>query len=131
MNTVERIKKICKERKIPLSKMERELGFANGYISQLRKGTLPADRLMKIAEYLNEDYDYLLYGNLFKKYYSNEATSTLAQQMLTDKRLKALFHVQRNMDPERFNAFYEMLIKMYKAECPGDEYDFNDGESAE
>lgn len=37
MNSVERVKAICKERKIPISKMERDLGYANGYIGQLKK----------------------------------------------------------------------------------------------
>ena len=34
MNTVERIKSTLKERKIAVSKLERECGFANGNISQ-------------------------------------------------------------------------------------------------
>ena len=53
MNTVEWVKQICKDRKIPLSKVEKDLGFANGYISRLKKGTFPADRLEKIADYLD------------------------------------------------------------------------------
>ena len=52
MNTVERVISICKERGIPLSHIERDLGFANGYLGQLRKGTLPNDRLTRIADYL-------------------------------------------------------------------------------
>lgn len=52
MNTVERIKSICKERKIALSKLEKDCGFSNGYIGQLKKGTVPDDRLRKIADYL-------------------------------------------------------------------------------
>lgn len=52
MNTVERIKQICKERKIPISKLEKECGFANGYIGQLKKGTMPDDRLNIVADYL-------------------------------------------------------------------------------
>ena len=53
MNSVERVKALCKERKIPISRLERDLGFANGYIGQLRKGTFPDDRLIKIAKYLD------------------------------------------------------------------------------
>lgn len=53
MNTVEKIKKICKDRKIPVSRLEKDLGFANGYISQLKKGTIPYDRLLKICKYLD------------------------------------------------------------------------------
>ena len=62
MNSVERVKKICKERKIPISKLERDLGYANGYIGQLRKGVFPADRLSDIASYLDVSSDYLLTG---------------------------------------------------------------------
>lgn len=52
MNTVERIKQICKNRKIAISKLEKECGFANGYIGQLKKGTVPDDRLRIISDYL-------------------------------------------------------------------------------
>ena len=52
MNTVERIKTICKERKIPISKLEKECGFSNRYIGQLRKGTMPDDRLRIVADFL-------------------------------------------------------------------------------
>ena len=62
MNSVERVKNICKERKIPISKIEKELGFSNGYISQLRKGVFPDDRLKKIADYFNVTIDYLMTG---------------------------------------------------------------------
>ena len=62
MNSVERVKAICKERKIPISKLERDLGYSNAYISQLRKGTFPDDRLKEIAKYLNVSVDYLMKG---------------------------------------------------------------------
>lgn len=62
MNSVDRVKKICKDRKIPISKLERELGFSNGYISQLRKGVFPTDRLVLIADYLQVSADFLMTG---------------------------------------------------------------------
>jgi len=62
MNSVERVKSICKDRKIPISRLEKDLGFANGYISQLRKGVFPANLLSMIADYLNTSIDYLLTG---------------------------------------------------------------------
>lgn len=62
MNSVELVKKICRERKIPLSRLERELGYGNGYIGQLRKGTIPSDRAVDIAKYLGIDLQYLLSG---------------------------------------------------------------------
>lgn len=60
MNSVDRVKKICKERKIPISKLERELGFSNGYISQLKKGVFPSDRLILIANYLQVSTEFLM-----------------------------------------------------------------------
>lgn len=62
MNSVERTKQVCKERKIPISKLERDLGYSNGYISQLRKGVFPADRLAEIANYLSVSTTYLMTG---------------------------------------------------------------------
>ena len=62
MNAVDRVKALCKERRIPISKLERDLGFANGYIGQLRKGVFPSDRLMKIADYFSVSHLYLLSG---------------------------------------------------------------------
>ena len=41
MTTIERIVEVCKERGIPISRLERECGFANGYVKQLKKGTMP------------------------------------------------------------------------------------------
>lgn len=62
MTSVEIVKNICKERKIPISKLEKDLGFSNGYISQLKKGVFPADRLKKIADYLDTSIEYLMTG---------------------------------------------------------------------
>lgn len=67
MNGVDRVKAICKERKIPISKLERDLGYANGYIGQLRKGVFPSDRLMEIANYLSVSHTYILTGERTEK----------------------------------------------------------------
>lgn len=60
MNQVEKVKKMCKERGVRISKLEKDLGFSNGYIGQLKRGTFPADRLEKIASYFRVDYHYFL-----------------------------------------------------------------------
>lgn len=62
MTSVERVCAICKERHIAISKLERDLGFGNAYVRQLKKGVFPADRLVAIAEYLGVSADYLLTG---------------------------------------------------------------------
>lgn len=62
MNSVERVKALCKERHIAISKLERDLGYANGYIGQLRKGVFPADRFSEIAKYLSVSEQFLMTG---------------------------------------------------------------------
>jgi len=64
MSTVDKVKKICKSRKIPISRLEKDLGFSNGYINQLRKGTFPSDRLALISKYLDVPISELLGDNI-------------------------------------------------------------------
>ena len=73
MNSVDLVKSICKERRIPISKLEKDLGYANGYIGQLRKGTFPANRLSEIAQYLSVPVEYLMNGGKENKKAPTEA----------------------------------------------------------
>lgn len=104
MNSVERVKAICKERKIPISKLENDLTFSNGYIGQLRKGIFPADRLVKIANYLDVSVDYLLTGEEKKPIPEDEH-----HQELNDEQLKVAYF--RGADPsltkEDLDAMWE------------------------
>lgn len=65
MTAVDRVKSLCKAQKIPIYKLEKDLGYANGYISQLKKGTFPAERLRDIDDYLGVTSDYLLTGSAY------------------------------------------------------------------
>lgn len=67
MNSVERVRKLCKDRKIPVYRLEKDLGYANGYINQLRKGVFPADRLLEIANYFSVSVDFLMTGSETEK----------------------------------------------------------------
>ena len=120
MNSVERVKTICKDRKIPISKLERDLGYSNGYIGQLRKGTFPNDRLKEIAEYLEVSIDYLMTGEETKGYYLNEETAKLAQEMFEDEDMRSLFDMKRNMPPERFKAHIKFMKNLYEQEKGND-----------
>ena len=62
MDSVELVTRICKDRKIPISRLETSCGFGNGYVRKLKEGKFPSDRLVKIAEFLDVTTDYLL-GN--------------------------------------------------------------------
>ncbi len=85
MNSVERVKMLCKEQKIPISKLERECGFANGYIGQLKKGVFPDNRLKTVADYLKVTVSYLLgetenRNSVFAKYSQSVDNEVLADE---------------------------------------------------
>ena len=60
MTSVEKVLNVLKERHIAVSRMERDLGFSNGYIRQLKKGTMPIERLVSVADYLDLSINDLL-----------------------------------------------------------------------
>lgn len=118
MNSVERVKAICKERKIPISKIERDLGYANGYIGQLKKGVFPADRLQDIAEYLGVSSEYLLNGDEKEsdKYYLNDESAEMAQALFENRDLRVLFDAARDASPEDLKTTYDMLMALKRKE---------------
>ena len=118
MNSVERVKAICKERKIPISKIERDLGYANGYIGQLKKGVFPADRLQDIAEYLGVSSEYLLNGDEKEsdKYYLNDETAKMAQELFENRDLRVLFDAAHDASPEDLKTTYDMLMALKRKE---------------
>ncbi len=119
MNSVERVKALCKERKIPISKLEKDLGYSNGYISQLRKGTFPDDRLKEIAQYLCVSINYLMTGEEKEDgetYYFNDETREIAQAVFENPDLRSLFDMSRKMPPERLKAHIEFIKSLYNQE---------------
>ena len=142
MTTVDRVKALCKENKIAISKLERDLGFANGYIGQLRKGTFPDDRLRKIADYFEVKVEYLLgipstgHIDMIEEVYGKSAAETyikdgyLAYRKIVDEKQKKpapiaeseldarLIKMLADLSPEEFmqvDAFVQGLIAARKA----------------
>ena len=61
-NSVQFVRDICKERGIPVSQLERQCGFSNGYLNAKKLARLPYDRAQQIAEFLGIDADQILTG---------------------------------------------------------------------
>lgn len=119
MNSVERVKALCKERKIAISRLEKDLGFSNGYIGQLKKGVFPDDRLKMIANYFDVSIDYLMTGaekEGGEKYYLNDETARIAQDIFENKDLRVLFDAARDASPEDLQTTYNMLMALKKKE---------------
>lgn len=114
----ERIKSLCKDYGISMNKLEETLGFGKGYISKLRNSTPNATKIKKIADYFNVSVDYLMTGNESdtEKYYLNDETAQVAQEIFENQELKALFDVQKDMDPDDLKALHSMALALKRKE---------------
>lgn len=61
-NSVQYVRDICKERKIAISQLEKDCGFANGYLNPKKIVKISYDRAIVIAEYLGISVDDILNG---------------------------------------------------------------------
>ena len=116
MTLNERIKEMCKQRGIAVSKLEKDLGFANAYIVQLNPETVQHGRLQKIADYFGVTTDYLLTGETSDGYYLNPKTAEVALAITENKDLSLLFDAARDADPEDLRAVHEMLLLLKRKE---------------
>lgn len=60
MSIVDRIQKLCDQKGINLSNLQKELGFSNGSIYRWDKSSPSVDKLQKVAEYFEVSTDSLL-----------------------------------------------------------------------
>ena len=111
MNAVERVKSICKERKIPISKLEADCGFSNGYIGQLRKGTFPNDRLITISKYLNLSAEFLMTGKEVHAYElgTQDAILTSLDEKVIEYAIKL-----NNLPKDKQDHIMELIDLLYK-----------------
>ena len=126
MDTVELIKSICKERGIPISKLERDCDFSNGYVRRLKEGKVPSDRLLIIAKYLNVSLEFLTTGeesepNVQKDgqsdWYIDPETAKIAQEVFSDPGKRVLFDAARTARPEAIR-FAAQLLEQWKETNP-------------
>ena len=131
MNPVERIIDVCEQRSIPISRMERELGFSNGSIKKLKNGRISWDRVQKIADYLGLSTDYLLTGKEEEpeeskmaslsgtKYYFSDETAQVAQEIFEKPGLWMLFDAARDAKPEDLITMANLLERLKKTNPEG------------
>ena len=75
--------------------------------------------LQKIADYFGVTIDYLMTGDekeVGDKYYLNEETANVAQEIFENKELRALFDVQKDMEPDDLRALHNMALALKRKE---------------
>jgi len=86
---VERIREVCKEKKVAVYRLEKDLGYGNGYLNPKKATKVDSDRLPEIAEYLGVTVDYLL-GKEAKKAPAENDERTIANYELLNDANKAI-----------------------------------------
>lgn len=119
---------------VSIADVSRATGISQSVFSNWKKrnSKLSAENAMKIADFFGVTVGFLMgvqEDEQSKEYYKDAKSAMIAQQMFEDPQLHALHHVKMNIDPKRFQAFYDLIIALYKSEHPDDNYDFNGDES--
>jgi len=103
----------------------KDLGYSYTTVNTWYRGAaMPnAAKIQTIADYFRIGKSDLLDDEV-EGYYTNAETARLAQEMFEDPQMRSLFHMKRNMEPEKFSAHYDMMKKMYQLEHPEDSDDY-------
>ena len=116
MGLYENIKKAASEKGYSINKLEKELGFARSYILKFKTITPSADKVKKIADFLNVSTEYLMTGqektDNEEKYYLNDETAQIAQDIFENKELRMLFDASRKASPEDLKALHAMALAL-------------------
>ena len=112
--------------KLTQAEMAEKLGISRSTIGMYETGAREPDfeTLEKIADFFNVDIDYLL-GRTEKTfilpetighYYLNNETREIAQEVFEKPELRSLFHVARDIPPERLRAHIDFMKSLKEQE---------------
>lgn len=118
------VKDVLRNRRIELGMTLKQVadavGVSEGTVSRWESGDIDnmrRDRIAALSKVLRLDPLIIMGMEAVEKsqqpdYYTDEATADLAQSMATNPELRALFDVQRDMDPEDLKALYGMALAL-------------------
>lgn len=111
MNTLERIKELCKIKGITIAQLEKELEFGNGSLAKAT--SMKSERIVAIASYFNVSSDYLL-GIIDDEdsYYVDPEAAALAEEMAKRPELKILLSASRDISKEDLEFVNQLVQKM-------------------
>ena len=121
---VEYVRHVCEEKGVKIAKLERDLGFGNGYLNPKRRRFIPFERAEKIAKYLDADLEKIV-GFIPLEYkantepvahYIDDETAEIAQEIFKNKELRALFSAARDADADDLKVAHDMLLALKRKE---------------
>lgn len=119
MGLYENVKNAAKAKGYSINRLEKELGFSRSYILKFKTITPSAEKIQKIADFLGVSSEYLMTGEEKEneeRYYTNDETAQVAQEIFENKELRALFDVQKDMAPDDLRALHNMALALKRKE---------------
>ena len=90
MTPTDRIKSLCKQQKISISTLEKDLGYGNGYLSKLKDGMPKMDRIIEIAKYLDVPVTYITVGSDVGEEYADAYADVIGKMRQMPEERKAI-----------------------------------------
>ena len=119
MGLYENVKNAAKAKGYSINRLEKEIGFSRSYILKFKTITPSAEKIQKIADFLGVSSEYLMTGEEKEneeRYYTNDETAQVAQEIFENKELRALFDVQKDMAPDDLRALHNMALALKRKE---------------
>ena len=120
MTLLERVKTLCKERKVAQRIVEADCGLSNGSISKWDKHTPNIEALKKVADYFGVTTDYLLgvqKNGQEEVYYLNQETALKAQRAY--EKYGILFDAADGCKPEDIQMAVDLLNRLKETNIDG------------
>ncbi len=113
--------RLCKERGVTPYRVCKETGLTTSTISNWKAARYEPkqDKLQKIADFFGVSVEYLKTGEEREdrpKYYLNDETASIAQDIFENKELRALFDAARDAEPGDLTAVHGMLLALKRKE---------------
>lgn len=113
--------KLMKAKGCSAYQVSKDTGIAQSTLSDWESGkSIPkADKIQKIADYFGVSAEYLMTGEEKKdgpKYYLNDETAAIAQDIFENKELRLLFDAARDAAPEDLETVHSMLLALKRKE---------------
>lgn len=113
--------KLLKEKGLKPADVTRATGIKSPVFSEWKKGKSKpnTEKMIQIANFLDVSVEYLMTGeekSNDNKYYLNDETAEIAQEIFENKDLRSLFDMSRKMPPERLKAHLEFMKKLEEQE---------------
>lgn len=116
MTIRDRVRLLCEKNSTTMGRVEKDLGFAKGYLSKLDTSTPSGEKLQALADYFGVTVEYILRGDT-RTYYINPQAAQLAQEVYDNPDLRLLLDAAKDVTPDNIRLAAEML-RRFKATNP-------------